>query len=190
MASFVLASKSPRRRELLASAGLVPIVRAPAIDETPWPDEAPVAHVLRVATAKACALADEPRPVLAADTVVAIDAEILGKPASADDARRMLARLSNRSHVVHTAVALRTFDSTRGARIATDVVSTSVRFRVLSEDDIDRYVATGEPFDKAGAYGIQGEGGALVADVRGSYTNVVGLPLEETLALLRMAGLR
>lgn len=183
---FILASRSPRRRELLRSVGLEPEIVAADVDETPNPDEVPLAYALRVAEAKAAAVhPDDRRPVLAADTVVALDGRILAKAEDERDAERMLAALSGRWHTVHTAVVLRA-----EAHVLRDVVSTEVRFRVLDPEEIQRYVLTGEPMDKAGAYGIQGKGGALVAEVRGSYTNVVGLPLEETLRLLDLMGAR
>lgn len=182
---LVLASQSPRRRYLLEALGLRPRVVIPAVDETLLEGEAPIAYALRVAIAKSCAIVGAPCPVLAADTVVSIDGAVLGKASDAGEAALMLARLSGRTHVVHTAVVLRVDDQRRFS----DVVSTTVRFRVLAEDEIARYVATGEPMDKAGAYGIQGLGGALVAEIAGSYTNVIGLPLEETLRLLRLGGI-
>jgi septum formation protein len=178
---LTLASQSPRRKALLASIGVVPRIVAPAVDETPLAHELPIAHALRVARAKAMAVAGD--AVLAADTVVALDGLILAKPIDVEDAVAMLSQLSDRTHVVHTAVVL-----AAGGRVLSDVVTTAVRFRALSEQEIRAYVATKEPMDKAGAYGIQGEGGALVAELRGSYTNVVGLPLEETLRLLAIAG--
>lgn len=184
MAGFVLASASPRRRELLAAVGLEPDVRPSHVDETPRPEESPEAYGLRVAEDKARAC-DDPRPALAADTEVVLEGRCLGKPASEADAKAMLRALSGRAHEVLSVVALRVGDHMR-----TRVVRTEVVFRALSDDEIARYVATGEPMDKAGAYGIQGEGGALVARLSGSYTNVVGLPLEETLALLEQEGLR
>lgn len=180
---LILASASPRRAALLRSAGVDFVVAPTAADETPLPGEDPRAYVRRVARAKAALAPD--RPALAADTTVALDRAMLGKPADPDEARAMLARLSGREHRVHTAVVL-----LAGGRRWTRTVTTTVRFRVLTPADVDRYVATGEPLDKAGAYGIQGEGGALVARVSGSYTNVVGLPLAETLELLARAGLR
>ncbi len=186
MSPFVLASRSPRRRDLLASVGLHPTRFAPDVDERPHPEEAPVPYGLRVARDKVAAC-DAASPVLAADTVVALGDEIFGKAPDAAGAVAMLRRLSGRWHRVCTAVALR---PTRDASIATMVVTTNVQFRTLSEAEIERYVATQEPMDKAGAYGIQGQGGALVATVQGSYTNVVGLPLDETLALLSTAGIK
>ena len=141
---------------------------------------------LRVAKDKvaACRAAE---PVLAADTVVALGDEILGKAPNPAGAEAMLRRLSGRWHRVCTAVALR---PSVDADVTAIVVSTEVQFRQLSDAEITRYVATGESMDKAGAYGIQGRGGALVATVQGSYTNVVGLPVEETLALLATVGIK
>lgn len=174
---LILASGSPRRRELLLSAGVKFDVRPADVDESVRPGEDPRAYALRVATDKALAVAGD--LVLAADTVVALGDTVLGKPRDVEDARRTLERLSGRTHRVFTAVVL----GTRG-RLKSRVCSTAVTFRLLTVADIDRYVSTGEPMDKAGAYGIQGLGGSLVDRVRGSYTNVIGLPLRETLALL------
>ena len=203
---LVLASASPRRRALLESAGLALRVAPQDVDEGwPGPSEPPLVYVARVAEAKALAYAGAPAVVLAADTTVALDGEVLAKPLDDDDARRMLARLSGRTHHVHTAVAVRvahathasdapdapdgpTVDARRRALTRT-TVTTEVRFRRLGAEEIARYVATGEPRDKAGAYAIQGGAGGFVAALSGSYTNVVGLPLEETLTLLRAAGL-
>lgn len=182
---LVLASASPRRLALLRAAGLTPEVSPQSVDERPLGGEAPIAYVLRIARAKAdaCTPREASRLVLAADTTVALDGEILAKAEDVREAEAMLARLSGRTHAVHTAVVVRD----RQRRIER-VVTTLVRFRALSTDEIRRYVATGESMDKAGAYGIQGHGGALVAHVDGSYTNVVGLPLEETLQLLSSMG--
>lgn len=182
--SLVLASASPRRAALLTSAGIPFIVRPADADETPLPGEDPASYVLRVARAKAATHPDPAAVVLAADTTVALDGAILGKPADDREAAVLLRRLSGRPHFVHTAVVLR---HPGGEECV--VVTTAVRFRALTDDDVARYVATGEPRDKAGAYGIQGHGGALVDRVQGSYTNVVGLPLSETLTLLRRVGL-
>lgn len=180
--TFVLASASPRRRSLLASVGLEPKVAPQDVDETPKLGEAPINYAMRVATDKARSYSGN-EPVLAADTVVALDGACLGKAPDVDAAKAMLRRLSGRTHTVHTAVVLRV-----GEVLSVTRVSTAVRFRHLTDAEIARYVATGDPMDKAGAYGIQGEGGALVAAVDGSYTNVVGLPVEETLRLLRAGG--
>lgn len=192
MARLILASASPRRAGLLRSAGVAFDVVVTDVDETPLLGEAPRVYVRRVARSKAAAIGgagfDPPlgdgTAVLAADTTVALDGAILGKPAHDAEAAQMLRRLSGRPHQVCTAVALR-----HGGRVSAFVTTTRVRFRVLTDAEIVRYLATGEALDKAGAYGIQGAGGALVADVRGSYTNVVGLPLAETLALLTREGL-
>jgi septum formation protein len=180
--TLVLASASPRRRELLSRLGVAFTVRPADLDERPHPGEGPRALVGRLARAKADAVTDPARPpevVLAADTIVDVDGDILSKPADRDEAAAMLGRLSGRQHRVHTGVAV------GPAQI---VVSTTVRFVPLDRADIDWYVATGEADDKAGAYAVQGIGGAFVADVHGSWSNVVGLPLAETVALLRAAG--
>lgn len=175
---IVLASASPRRRALLEAAGVRFEVRPADVDETRAPDEPPEAYVRRVAARKARAIAD-PRPVLAADTVVALDGHVLGKPADEAEATAGLQALSGREHLVMTAVAL----CWRGA-LTERLVRTTVRFRPLAPHTIRWYLATGEPWDKAGGYGIQGHGAALVHSLDGSYSNVVGLPLDETLALL------
>jgi septum formation protein len=174
---LVLASGSPRRRELLTQLGVTFDVVPAAVDETPLPGESPRDLVRRLAVAKAAAVDGE--PVLAADTIVEVDGEILGKPADATDARRMLRRLSARSHHVHTGVAVR-----HGERVEVEVVTTVVRFVPLTESAVDWYLATGEPFDKAGAYAIQGAGGVFVEAIRGSVSNVVGLPLTTAARLL------
>ena len=181
---LVLASQSPRRRELLGQLGLALEVRPAHADEAVLPGETPRDYVLRVARAKARAIAGD--VVLAADTAVVLGAEILGKPVDRADARRMLQALSGTVHEVLTAVVVR-----RAAiRLELDaVVATKVRFAPLGPAEIDWYVGTGEPLDKAGAYAIQGAGGAFVLGVEGSVSNVVGLPVAETAALLRRAGL-
>ena len=183
--ALVLASASPRRRQLLAPFGLALDVSPVDIDETPRPGEAPEALASRLAAAKAAAAArDAPqRLVLAADTVVALEERVLGKPADAADARRMLHALSGRRHQVHTAVAVR-----RGAEAGMRLSSSEVDFRALSAGEIDAYVATGEPLDKAGAYGIQGLAAIFVARLSGSHSGVVGLPLCETAELLGRFG--
>jgi septum formation protein len=178
---LVLASASPRRRALLTAAGVAFDVRPADLDEAVLAGEQPRAYARRVACEKAAAV--EGARVLAADTVVDLDDRVLGKPGSADEARAVLAALAGRTHRVHTAVALRV-----ERRVHAFVCTTAVRFRSLTAAEIDAYVATGEPYDKAGGYGIQGHGGALVDHVRGSYTNVIGLPLRETLALLARWG--
>ncbi len=178
---LVLASGSARRRELLDLLGLDFEVRPADIDETPQPDETPHCYVLRMATEKARGgVAGE--LLLAADTVVVIDDEILGKPRDAVDARQMLARLSGRQHRVLTGVGLS--DPERGLRMAV-VEGTQVHFNRLNEGEIEWYVGTGEPLDKAGAYAIQGLASLFVRAIQGCYWNVVGLPLSTTYQLLR-----
>jgi septum formation protein len=183
---LILASGSPRRRQLLELIGVSFAVLPADVDETPLAGEDPVAYASRAARDKALEVAaSHPgRLVLGADTVVEVDQEILGKPASADDAASMLRRLSGRSHVVHTALALVT-DST-----AHEVVdSARVQLVDLTDEMIRWYVATGEPMDKAGAYAIQGLGGLLVAGVEGSPHTVVGLPVHRLPELFAAHGL-
>jgi septum formation protein len=183
-----LASASPRRSELLRQIGVPFRVRPAAIPEEWLPQEAPEAYVLRLAAAKADAVwaalrADERRPVLAADTAVVLDREVLGKPADVGQATAMLEQLSGRAHRVLTAVALRGEES-----VATSLSDSEVRFRATTAAERLAYCATGEPFDKAGGYGIQGHAAVFVESVRGSYSGVVGLPLFETAALLVHCG--
>lgn len=181
-APWVLASASPRRRDLLAWVGRSFDVRPTDVDESWIPGEPPADAAERLARAKAEAAGG---PALAADTVVHRDGRPYGKPEDDAEAARFLRELSGVWHQVTTGVAARGTDGhVHSARVTTDV-----RFRALSDAEIEAYVRTGEPRDKAGAYGIQGVGGALVAELRGSWTNVMGLPLEETLGLLRRAGL-
>jgi septum formation protein len=187
--TFVLASASPRRLALLARLGLSPVVRPADLDEAPRPAEAPAALVIRLASAKAAASAaaggaGSDEVVLAADTEVVLDGRALGKPADPADAAAMLTALAGRTHEVVTGLAVR-----RGARVATARVATGVTFRALTAAEIAWYVATGEPDDKAGAYAIQGAGAVLVDRIDGSDTNVIGLPLPATVALLRAVGL-
>ena len=178
---LILASASPRRRELLAAAGLECRVDAAHVDETPAPAEAPAVYAERLACAKAAAVAVRwPHdPVLGADTVVIVDGEILGKPADAKDAARMLRRISGRSHIVMTAVAI----AWRGV-IRSSIESTEVWVNVLTDAEIAAYVASGEPMDKAGAYAIQGLASRFIPRIAGSYGNVVGLPMTTVLRLL------
>ncbi len=188
---LVLASGSPRRRELLSMAGLRFAVRPADIDETPLPDEAPTNYVRRLSIEKAAAsmnspLASPTELVLAADTTVEAKGEILEKPLDADDAYRMLRMLSGRSHLVHTGVTV-SAPVTGARRSSTIVVTTKVTFADLDDAAIDWYLGTGEALDKAGAYGIQGGAAAFVERIEGSVTNVIGLPLAETLTLLRSA---
>lgn len=180
---LILASASPRRRDLLAQAGIACEVRPTDMDETPLADEQPDAYVQRLARAKAGAIPGDGRPVLGADTAVVLDGSILGKPADTADAARMLRALSGREHRVHSAVAL-----VAGDRCEECCVTVRVRMRQLDDAEIDAYCRTGEPLDKAGGYAIQGRAAAFVERIDGSYTAVVGLPLYETLALLRAAG--
>ncbi|MFH7326578.1 Maf family protein [Desulfurivibrio sp. C05AmB] len=178
---LVLASGSPRRRRMLAELGLDFTLAVADIAEVAQPGESPADFARRLAGEKAAAVAlRHPASwVLAADTVVARAGRILGKPADPEDAAAMLAALSGHWHTVWTGFALR-----RGRDVLAEVVATEVRFAELSEPLIRAYVATGEPLDKAGAYGIQGRGGLLVREIRGSYSNVVGLPLAEVIAAL------
>ncbi len=178
---LVLASASPRRRELLTHLGLAFEVVAAHVDESVHDGEAPAVYVERVALAKARAIAAEQPDALivAADTTVVRDGQILAKPADAGEARRMLRSLAGRTHEVLTAVV-----ATRDRRTTSRVASTSVTFAPICDAELDWYVATGEPFDKAGAYGIQGAGGLFVTRIEGSYHNVVGLPLDVLAAVI------
>ena len=188
MSKLILASASPRRQHLLTQVG-VPFTIEPAdIDERSTPGEAPRDYVLRIAYEKAQHVSRQ-RPaafVLGADTIVTIDAEILGKPRDLAEARRMLRGLSGRTHAVMTGLALLHHD--RGV-VQQDAVSTAVRFRHLSEHDIETYVVTAKPLDKAGAYAIQDSARAFVEAFDGCYTNVVGLPVQRTADLMRAAGM-
>lgn len=184
MYTLVLASASPRRAELLSQIGLTFITRPVGIDETVRASEPASAYVERLAREKALAAAgDAGELVIGSDTSVVLSGEILGKPVDAADASATLMRLSGQTHQVMTAVAL-----VRDGVCTACVVTTDVTFRSLSEQEIQAYVATGEPMDKAGSYGIQGLGGIFVKEIRGSYSSVVGLPLQETAALLAQAG--
>jgi septum formation protein len=184
---IVLASGSPRRTELLSRAGIAHRVVVPNVAERLRRDLEPGIAVAVLAERKARAVADRAkgRPVLAADTVVALDGEILGKPASRPDARAMLARLSGREHTVLTGVCL--LDPGTGTAALRTVTST-VRFRRLDSEEIEAYVDSGEPLDKAGAYAIQGGAGEFVAELTGSYDNVVGLPVAEVREMLDKCG--
>ena len=170
---LVLASESPRRQDLLRQAGIPFIVIPAGVEEQPLPGEDARTHVERLARAKAEAVSASAEDiVLGADTVVVVDGQILGKPAGAADAARMLRLLSGREHQVVTGICLR-----RGRDLITDVETTTVRFLPLSEDEIRDYVASGEPLDKAGAYAIQGLASKFIDRIEGCYFNVVGLPL-------------
>ncbi len=181
----VLASSSPRRRELLALVGIPHIVIPADIDESVLPGEDPRAHAERLAREKASAIAArEPNAiVVAADTIVVVDGNILGKPRDDGEAAVMLRRLSGRGHVVLTAVAV-----ARGTEVASGVEAVDVEFRHLSDDDIRRYIATREPMDKAGAYGIQGYGATIVERIDGDYFAVMGLALGRLVGLMASLG--
>ena len=184
---MILASASPRRRELLGLLGVPFSVEPAALDESLNDGEAAADYVQRIAREKALAVAarNPSSRVLAADTAVVVDGQPLGKPVDADDARAMLRRLSGRSHEVMTAVVL----SRPGRPLSSRLSLTRVHFAIMPETWICAYVASGDPMDKAGAYGIQNEAGVWIHRIDGSYTGVVGLPLFETGELLREAGL-
>jgi septum formation protein len=181
----VLASESPRRRQLLELLGLTCEVIPPAIDETWRNGEAPAAHAERLAREKVDARGRPGAVVIGADTIVVIDGAILGKPRDAGEAEAMLRRLAGRDHEVFTAVAV-----AYGGRTASGVRRTGVRFRALDAATMAEYVATGEPLDKAGAYGIQGYGAVLVERIDGDYFTVMGLGLGLLVDLLPQVGLR
>ena len=189
--TIYLASASPRRREILVSLGFQPVLLAAEIDETVQPGEAVADYVARMARQKNAAarqLAAQrglalAQPLLSADTVVALDNAILGKPRDAAHARELLESLSGREHQVWTAVCVSLDQQTLESAQRSDV-----RFKELSEQEIAAYIASGEPLDKAGAYGIQGIGGVFVAHLSGSFSGVMGLPVFETVQLLRQLG--
>ena len=180
----VLASQSPRRRQLLTLVGIEHEVRPANIDESYFPREEPRAHAERLARGKAEAIAAPGSVTIGSDTIVVVDGDVLGKPADEEDAARMLRRLSGRSHSVITAVAVLWRDA-----LVSDAEEVSVTFRALSDEDIRGYIATGEPMDKAGAYGIQGYGATIVERVDGDYFAVMGLPLNRLARLLESLGL-
>lgn len=185
---LILASTSLRRAEILRDAGVSFTVISSALDETPYPGEAPQALVQRLADAKADLVAARsvgPAIVIAADTVVVLDGQVLGKPRSTEDARHMLEQLSGRTHSVHTGVSLIRLPDAQRLQF---VETTLVHFSRLTADEISRYLATEEPYDKAGAYAIQGRAGRFIPRIEGCYYNVVGLPLEHLLAALRELG--
>lgn len=185
---LILASTSPRRAEILRHAGFAFSVVSSAVDETPGKNESPDELVRRLAAVKAdlvAARAVGPAIVIAADTVVVADSKILGKPRDSDDARRMLARLSHRVHSVITGVSLIRLPD--GQRLEV-VDRTDVQFAELSNQEIERYVATKEPFDKAGAYAIQGRAGRYIPKISGCYFNVMGLPLAKVTEALGTLG--
>lgn len=185
---LILASASPRRAEILRNAGFSFEIDPAHVDETPLENERAGEYVLRVAQSKAQAVADrvsrngQSALVIGADTAVVVDRDILGKPADAADARRMLHALSGKTHEVLTGLAiLRTPEGGHAAHVE----STRVTFLKLSTADIDDYIATSEPFDKAGAYGIQGIGGRFISRIEGDYFNVMGLPISKLWQILR-----
>ena len=183
-----LASGSPRRRELLQQIGVPFRLVGTVVDEAVLPGETSLAYVMRLAAAKAGVGWERSRdatqvPVLAADTAVILDGRILGKPADRQDAERMLRQLSGRTHEVLTAIALRT-----GSGVQARISRSEVTFRVIDAGEARAYWETGEPSDKAGAYAIQGRAAIFVANLRGSYSGVMGLPLFETAELLGQAG--
>ena len=182
---LVLASASPRRRDILAGLGVTVRVQPADVDESRHEDEAPEAYVQRLALAKAQAVNGGGFPVLGSDTVVVVDHQVLGKPAGADEALGMLQTLSGRAHIVLSAVALVTETQQSVA-----MSSSRVWFRPTSAREREQYWATGEPGDKAGAYAIQGLGAIFVERLEGSFTGVMGLPVFETAALLEAAGIQ
>jgi septum formation protein len=202
MPRLVLASRSPRRRELLERAGYQAAIVPAEVDETPRRGESPRRYVRRLAKEKARQVArrlraEAPALILGADTVVVLDGEMLGKPIDRDDGRRMLRLLSGRHHEVLTGFAFLHAggppaapgeNPSRRARMASGVVSTGVEFKALDDMEIAAYLDTGEPFDKAGGYAIQGAGAFMVRRIRGSHANVIGLPVCEVVEALRAAG--
>ena len=180
---LVLASSSPRRRDFLTALGLTFTIDCPDIDEQAISWKTPREYAMKTAFAKSGAVVERMphgTVVIAADTIVAMENRIYSKPVDAADAVRILRELSGRTHQVMTGVAV----AESGGAVQLQVVETSVRFRELSDAEIEVYVATGEPLDKAGAYGIQGLGGALVTETRGDWSNIVGLPLSALLDML------
>ena len=184
--TLILASASPRRRELLAQIGVSCEIGPADIDETPEAGESPRDYVLRMAREKAAAVATRhpKRAVLAADTTVVVDGGTLGKPADRSEGRAMLSLLSGRSHEVMSAICL-----LGPGQQHSEFVVTAVEFGKISDSLCEAYLDTAEPWDKAGDYGIQGLGAVFVKSIRGSYSNVVGLPLHETFTMLRRAGI-
>jgi septum formation protein len=183
----ILASSSPRRRDLLTMIGIAHEVIPADVDESYPAGEAPIAHAERLAREKGAAVAARAPEavVISADTIVVIDGAVLGKPRDAAEAARTLRQLSGRTHTVFTAVAV-----ARGGRMESGVEAVTVTFRALDEATIAAYVATGEPMDKAGAYGIQGYGAAIVERIDGDYFAVMGLAIGRLLALLARVGVR
>ncbi len=182
----VLASASPRRKDLLRQIGIEPQIRVADVDETPLPAETPAAFVERLARDKVLAVSSAVAPdaiIIGADTAIELDGRIIGKPTDREDAIAILSQLSGRVHQVHTGVAVG-----RGAQRDTAVVSSKVHFRALSQREIEAYWRSGEPCDKAGAYAIQGLGAVFVERIEGSYSAIMGLPLFTVSALLARYG--
>ena len=185
---LVLASASPRRRELLADLGLSFDVRPADIDESVRTGERGTDYVLRLAREKATAVAGTGELVIAADTTVDLDGELLGKPIDEDDARALMRKLSDSVHHVHTGVCAVSIERDGSTSEASTVVTTSVTFAPVPDAWIDWYIATGEPFDKAGGYGMQGSAAIFVHRIDGSPTNVIGLPLDAVASLVTELG--
>lgn len=181
----ILASQSPRRRELLSLVGIAHEVRPANLDERYRAGESPSEHAERLARAKATAIREPDALVIGSDTIVVVDGDVLGKPKDEADAKRMLLRLSGRAHTVITAVAV----AWQG-RLESGVEEVGVTCHELTNSTIEGYIATGEPMDKAGAYGIQGYGATIVARVDGDYFAVMGLPLQRLVRLLERIGVR
>lgn len=185
---IILASTSPRRKELLQSVGIKFEVVAPLSDESLLLSENPKDYALRLASEKAISVSQNLEGdflVIGADTVVVVDDEILGKPSNVEGARAILSKISGREHHVLTAFSI---SKPKNTIMHSEVVDTKVRVKTLEPDEIEGYIKTGEPMDKAGAYGIQGIGSFLIKGIEGSYTNVVGLPLVEVLEALKKLG--
>jgi septum formation protein len=185
---LILASASARRAEILHDAGLSFSVISSAVDETPMPGESPAELVQRLADAKAelvSARTVAPAIIIAADTEVVLDGHVLGKPRTSEDARQMLTKLSGRKHSVLTGVTLVRLPDVEQRRF---VETTHVHFAPIPDEEVTRYVASGEPFDKAGAYGIQGRAGRFVPRIEGCYFNIVGLPLARLCQELKELG--
>lgn len=181
---LILASQSPRRREILERAGIAFTVRVADVDESLREGEAAQSYVRRLATRKAVAVGRPGEVVLGADTTVVVDGEIFGKPVDAADAVRMLGRLAGRTHEVITGICLKI-----GGQLYIDAETTLVRFTAMSEAEISEYVATGEPMDKAGGYAIQGGASRYIDRIEGCYWNVVGLPVARVYGMMRGRGL-
>lgn len=188
MDGIVLASSSPRRRELLKKLGIDFRVIPPQIDETPFPDEPPYSYVLRTSTEKALSVSRSLSGnwiVIGADTTVTVDDEILGKPEDKEEARVILNKLSGREHTVITAFCI---VRSKAEILHKQIVESKVRIKRLEPWEIEGYIKTGEPMDKAGAYGIQGIGAFMIEEIHGSYTNIVGLPLSQLIYVLTKLG--